>query len=73
MRFALLLTLLICLPGCATSHDVLRQGESEELRQAALDQQQRARNAVQQAQARADEVAARVAGLEAVVEALLAG
>lgn len=35
MRFALLLTLLICLPGCASSHDVLRQGESEELRRAA--------------------------------------
>ena len=40
-------------------------GAAEELRQAALDQQQRASAALLQAQARADEVAARVAELEA--------
>jgi cell wall-associated NlpC family hydrolase len=47
-------------------------GAAEELRQAALDQQQRAQNAVRQARSRADEVAARVAGLEAAAAAVTA-
>lgn len=47
-------------------------GAAEQLRRAALDQQQRAQNAVQQARARADEVAARVAELEAAAAAVTA-
>ncbi|HEY0400642.1 MAG TPA: D-alanyl-D-alanine carboxypeptidase family protein [Blastococcus sp.] len=45
-------------------------GAAETMRQAALDQQQRARAALEQARARQDEVAARVAELEAAASAV---